>query len=70
MKFLFVRHKKKTWVSLVLIFVFLFFFFLPKALSVRYVSLVKPSKIDEATSTVPVVKVFTPSYVADRKSVV
>lgn len=63
MKFLFVRHKKKTWVSLVLIFVFLFFFFLPKALSVRYVSLVKPSKIDEATSTVPVVKVFTPSYV-------
>ncbi len=64
MKFLFVRHKKKTWVSLVFIFVFLFFFFLPKALSVRYVSLVKPSKIDEATSTAPVIKVFTPSYVA------
>lgn len=64
MKFLFIKHKKKTWIGLVLFFIFLFFFFLPKAFSVHYVSLVNLSRIDEPTTTQTIEKIFTPSYVA------
>lgn len=60
----FIKHKKKTLVCLVLVFVFLFLFVLPKAMSVRYVSLAKNYPINNSISSTSIEKIFVPSYVS------
>ncbi len=58
-----IKHKKKTLACLVLVFIFLFLFVLPRAMSVRYVSLAKDYPTRNSTSTTSIEKIFVPSYV-------
>ena len=69
MKRTLIKHKKKTFLCLILILVFILFFFLPKVFSVHYVSSQEESLFQLLTKTGSVKKVFVPSYISTPEPV-